>query len=320
MVAFDKFKFGLWNRILIILAILNIRSYLFLGGTKDQYFERTFKDLPPHNQLILRYTVYPIDSWDGASVDDHYQVYVDGYYQRGWSFVHTSGIEVAKCGSSSWPEYPPVLAISTFIHSAPTVKIQFINMLNQPSNDESLGIRDIKMQFVNVTTPQNSICGRSTADKPLLAWPCQGCDTSHQYQNLNSNGVSTSGTCFECSESCATCNSAGCTTCYTGNYMEGAACKQCTNGCATCNSATSCLTCQSNLYMAANGCHSTCTYPLYTSESGGITYCNSPCSGSQYAMWDGSCSDTCPTTQFTDTKMASYKLCTFPCSITPVTA
>ena len=291
-------------------------SNLFLGGTKNQYWERTYTGLPAHNQLNLTYTVYVIDSWDGASVDDHYEIQVDDYLQRGWSFSGFTNYGVATCGSGNWGEYPPVIAISTFVHSGSSVRIRFINMLNQASNDESLGIRDIKLKFVNVTTPSNSLCGRSTANKPLPNWPCSECDTPHQYMALAS-----SGTCYECADSCATCNAAGangCTSCYSGNYISGGTCSPCSSNCATCTgSASHCTTCPSAMFMASNACYLNCMFPLSVSESGGIAYCNSPCSGSDYAMWDGSCSSTC-LPELSATTMSSYRVCTFPCSVNPI--
>lgn len=292
-------------------------GYNILGGAKNQYFERTYTGLPPHNQLNLTYMVYAIDSWDGSVVDDHYEVQVDDYTQRAWNFSHATGYAIATCGSSNWPEFPPVLAISTFVHSGSTVRIRFINMLDQASNDESLGIRDVKLKFVNVTTPQNSLCGRSSANKPLPNWPCQGCDTSHQYMTLSS-----SGTCYECATSCATCNAAGasgCTSCYSGNYISETTCYNCSSNCATCTgSASHCTTCPSAMFMASSACYSNCMFPLSVSESGGITYCNSPCSGSDYAMWDGSCSSTC-LPELNATTMSSFRVCTFPCSANPIT-
>jgi len=291
-------------------------GYGVLGGTKNQYFQRTYEGLPPHNQLNLSYVVYPLDSWDGHGVDDHYRVYVDEYTQIGWRFSWSTAYGVKTCGESSRPDYPPVLAHSTFVHSGSSMTIRFISMLDQGSTDESLAIRDVKMQFVNVTTPQYSLCGRSTANAPLPGWPCEGCDSSHQFQN-----VSTSGTCFECSASCASCSATetSCTSCYSGKYLDGSACNQCASSCATCEkSANYCLTCQPGLFMtSSNACYSTCAYPLYATESDGRSYCNTPCSQGEFAMWDSSCSSTCPK-ELNATISNGYQVCTFPCSITPV--
>ncbi len=287
-----------------------------VGGYKGQYWERTYTDLPAHNQLNLTFNVWAIDSWDRGS-GDHFEVYVDGVIQKAWSFQWSTDGFVAKCGSSGWGELPPVLAISTFIHSASSVTIRFINQLDQVSSDESLGIRDIKMNFVTVTTPSNTLCGRSSANVALPSMPCVGCDTSHQFMNVTS-----SGTCFECATTCETCNAGGtsdCTSCKTAKYLSSGACNDCSPSCVTCvNSANSCTACQPGLFMASNSnCYSDCTFPLSVSESGGITYCHSPCSGSDYAMWDGSCSSTC-LSELNATTMSSYSVCTFPCSINPI--
>jgi len=286
-------------------------GYNVLGGTKGQYFERTFTGLPPHNQLNLSYIIYPLDSWD-SNDNDHYEIYVDGYYQIGWVLAAGSYGQ-STCGSDTWKDFPPVLAISTFVHNTSSLTLRFIHMLDQKSNDESFGIREVKMKFVNVTTPQYSLCGRSMTNVPLPKWPCTECDSSHQYIEKPA-----SGTCFECAESCATCNTNGCTSCYTGKYVDGTACKQCASTCATCvKSANYCLTCQPELFMASNSCYPTCTYPLSATESGREKYCNSPCSGNQYAMWDGSCSSTCPS-ELTATTISGFPVCTFPCSIPQV--
>jgi len=281
-------------------------GYNVLGGTKGNYFERIYTGLPPHNQLNLTYIIFPIDSWDTT---DWYEVHVDGYPQVAWT-LSAGSYGQSTCGSDTWKEFPPVQAVSTFVHSGDSVTIRFVHMLDQRTNDESFGIREVKMKFVNVTTPQNSLCGRSTTNVPLPKWPCTECDSSHQYIEK-----AASGTCFECPTSCATCNVKGCTSCYNGKYIDGTSCNQCDSSCATCiNKANYCLTCPPELFMASNSCYKTCSYPLFVTESEGMTSCNSPCSGSQYAMWDGSCSSTCPS-DLKDTILSTYKVCTFPCSI-----
>ena len=250
-------------------------------------------------------------------MDDHYEVYVDGYYQRGWRFSAFAGYTIPLCGGS-WDEFPPVTAYSTFIHSGSTLTLRFINMLDQGSTDESLGIREVKMKFLTETTPKYSICGRSNGT-PLPNMVCP-CDTVHEYMNPPN-----SGTCFPCNANCNTCYGSGsnnCYSCYDGSYLSGTNCYPCNSNCLTCvTTSTTCTSCQPGWFMVGTTCYPTCNYPLYSYVSGGVTYCATPCPG-QYVWWDQSCSSTCAYSNaygsytLQPVTINTFLQCNYPCGTT----
>jgi len=244
-------------------SIWMMGGYNILGGTLNEYFERTYTGLPAHNQLELNFVFFAIDSWDGINQaqDDYIQVSVDGFLMDTWrlSMTDTSSYISPWCGGSSFSDFPPIQAYSTFIHSSTTsITLKFISKLSQDTLDESFGIRDIKMKFTTVATPQNTLCGISPST-PLPNMFCP-CDSTNKYMNPFN-----SGSCYPCDSTCATCT--------------GPAASQCT-------------TCLPNWFMVGSSCYPTCDPPFTISVSGGVTYCNTPCPG-LFAWPDQSCSTNC---------------------------
>jgi len=276
------------------------------------YWTRYYTGLPAHNQVNVTYSVYPIDSWDGTTSDDHYSVSVDGVIITCWHFTYTSSYAYSYCGGS-FVEFPIVRVYMTWPHTASTMTLDFINYLDQDSTDESLGIREIQMDFLTVTSPVESVCG--VASVPLPSWPCP-CATN---QYMSPAG---SGTCYNCYSTCATCTggaSTDCTSCISGYYLSGDQCLQCSSNCATCSgTATTCTSCNSGWFMVGTTCYSSCNSPLYSYVSNGVTYCATPCPG-EYVMWDGSCSTTCAystaysTFAISAVTVDTFEECTYPC-------
>jgi len=290
-----------------------------IGGANPsygQYFYRTYNSLiPPHNQLNLTFTVFPIDSWDGTTADDHFKVDADGTVIDGWHFSGFAGYTMPLCGGS-WDEFPPVRVYMTLPHQALSLTLKFISYLNQNSQDESMGIREIQMDFVNMTTPEISVCGRSNGTPlPNRACPCNSTKEFMRPPN--------SGTCFPCHLSCKTCTEEtlnDCTSCDPGFYLNSATkgkCLPCHPTCATCTggNANQCLTCTNNWFLVVSTCYPTCNYPLYNQTIGGINHCYTPCP-SQFAFWDASCSTQCPSPPYIQTINNTYSLCNYPCKET----
>ena len=219
------------------------------------------------------------------------------------------------CGSTDFEDLPPVRAYMTAPHSEDTLRILFINFLDEISTDESFGIRDIQLDFVNMTTPFKSFCGRSNG-APLPDKVCP-CSSKKEYMKPPN-----SGSCFPCHESCATCSEEtanDCKSCYPGFYLTTphiGQCLPCHSSCETCSGGGSneCLTCPSRSYLIGSTCYPTCNYPLYSHTVNEIIYCSTPCP-SKFALWDQSCSDECPSPPYTQSVENTFSLCHYPCKV-----
>jgi len=292
-------------------------GYNIMGGagttganpSYGQYFYRTYSGLPPHNQINLTYTVYAIDSWDGTTSNDRYDVDIDGTAITGWRFSAFAGYATQLCGGS-WADFPPVRAYMTFPHTDLSMVIKFISYLDQGTTDESLGIRDIQLDFVYMSSPATSVCGRSNGT-PLPNKACP-CSTTNQYMNPPN-----SGTCFLCESTCATCDGGtanDCLTCYGGTYLQSDSCQACNAACSNCTgpSISQCGACKEGFYLVGTTCYPTCNYPLYNETVTGVNYCETPCPG-DFAYWNGNCSGNCDA-PLVKSVNNTYSLCNFPCA------
>lgn len=232
--------------------------------------------------------IYQIDSWDYS--EDHFNLGFDSITLTMWSLRRIDGWISNSCGSS-YTENKPMMTYVTLPHTSNTLTVYVYSKFDEASNNESLGFRDIIISIASLASPPTSatFCG-VTQGFPLTTNYC-GCK-SNQYA---ATAYPTSGICYDCDSTCATCSGAAttCTSCPAGRYLSGSSCLLCNSPCATCSgSATSCTSCISGWYLVGSTCYSTCTAPLYSSVSNGVTYCNTPCPN-QYVYWDNSCASTC---------------------------
>ena len=264
-----------------ILGGYNGYDILPTSPTGGYYFQRIYTDLPSHNQIYLNITIYPIDSWDGSSQIDHFAVNFDGVQVIGPN-IQTSGYAtVNTCGEAvyNYVDYPAFQYYISIPHTALALTLQVVSYLNSAGSDESLGFRDIIMEFATVTTTSTSYCGRSSATLPTgYACSCQ----SNQYMSPTN-----SGTCYNCTSPCLTCT--------------GGATNQCTS-------------CIPGYYLVGTQCYTPCDSPLVIATTSGVNYCNTPCPSS-IVYWDGSCETSCASPLVPKT-VNTYQTCTYPCADT----
>ena len=93
---------------------------------------------------------YLIDSWDPyPSVPlDHFDVYFD---LQGFSSSAVSSYYIYTCpnlcGNGGYGDVPNVPMIGKVRHSATSVVLKVISRMNDPTDDESFGFRDISLNF-----------------------------------------------------------------------------------------------------------------------------------------------------------------------------
>lgn len=330
-----------------------------LGGTLTtgatpyygQYFKRTYVPPVAHNQINLQMRVYTMDSWDGSTADDHFEIGIDGVNIYAWRIYGFNGIYANTdiCGDPTYKDFPPFTVYMSYPHTSTTsLELKIISCADESSCNESIGFRDVKIEFGTNPAPSFSLCAIGGA--PFAASPCP-CPNPNMYMYPPNSGTclycyslcatctgaaSTdctscytgyylySGQCLPCNSNCATClvtNPNICASCYTGKYLSAGQCLACDGNCATCvGTSTTCTSCNAGWFLVGSACYSTCNSPLTSYVSNGVTYCQTPCPG-QFVYWDSSCGSTCSyasnaagTFGIYPTNINTFSICNYPCS------
>ena len=270
-------------------------GYYVLGTSSTQlndYFLRTFTNLPDHAFIRFSFTMYALDSWDQPSSGwvDYVSVYADT------TLITQRSLNVGNFGSTNlcgntWADMANYRWFGIVLHSTATFAFKLMSLCDELSDNESFGIRNVNFLFDNndnlVTA--NSFCTIA----PVSAYTTCSC-VEGQYSN--------SGTCTACDPSCSSCftaTSKGCYQCAATYFWSGSACVKCFGGCAVCFGilSTQCLQCTGSYYLIAwnNECAQFCPYPMVvTTDTVYNQYvCSSPCSSSQYIYFDGTCQNSC---------------------------
>jgi len=281
-------------------------GYNIMSTGSGKYMERVYDNLPAHNQIGFHVATYLLDSWDAGS--DDYQIYFDGVTVTGISIDTDSYTTLSdRCGDPSREDFPVIHSFAQVPHTANTLTLRIISLLDQDSTNESLGIRNIVFNFMTVDTPLTGFCGKCSVDLPSKWCSC----LSNQYTLAPQTGY-----CLDCDSSCATCSdgsTSGCIMCPDGNLAVGGVCPTCTSPCESCTSnPTECTSCENPYYLSFTSCYPSCPLPLSAVTSAGLFYCNTPCPG-QYAYWNQDCEATCDF-PLDALGMNGYQVCNFPCS------
>jgi len=254
-------------------------------------------------------TIYPLDSWDSPVSPDNFAVEVDGTSFSGWELVifHSLTPLTDYCGTP-FTDFPPFTMYIYMPHTASSLTIKLINLLNEGTSNESLGMRDLIITFVELASPEQRSCGISSISLPYNACPCP---QTNQYMDPPVTGI-----CHPCYSLCATCSGPAinnCYSCYPGWYLSGSQCFLCNGNCATCvGTATTCTSCVQWRFLAHSQCFPTCVFPLYSSvDTNSVTWCNTPCPSS-VAYWDGTCHSSC-TSSFIMKDYGAYFVCVPNC-------
>jgi len=301
-------------------------NILTMSATGGNYFQRIYTNVPAHNQINFRITVYAIDTWDGVTQSDNFAIKFDSTQVPGINIqnfnptVNNNPVPtlVSYCGTTAL-DHPPFQYYITVPHSGSSgssLTLQLISRLNSAGSDESIGFRDLVMEFDTVTTPLTTAkyCGISSQPVPSNWCLC----TAPNQIMLPVN----SGTCQNCTSPCATCSGTitTCTSCIYGYYLVGSTCySPCdsplqivtTAGVNYCNTP-----CPTGIVFWDQSCEaaSVCVAPLYSAITiYGYPVCPWPCGDSEYLYWEGSCLSDCPS-PLTPTKYKGKNMCTNTCN------
>ena len=77
-------------------------GYLVAGGGGGAYFERTYTDIPDHNEVYITFMAYPVDSWDIEQADQFF-IFIDGFKFYGWKIWSFGNSALTNtCGLSGY--------------------------------------------------------------------------------------------------------------------------------------------------------------------------------------------------------------------------
>ncbi|CAD8189874.1 unnamed protein product [Paramecium octaurelia] len=139
----------------------------------NQGLSKTIR-LQPHYKLRLLVLWAKIDSWD----NENGLILFDGKQVWNQSFNNDNGYQVKVCGNSESKYHTLFKRIDiTVDHSGAQVKIDFQSSLDQGSDDESFGLRDLQL-FYAPCQDQCEVC------KGEFGSECIRC-SNYQFQTLN---------------------------------------------------------------------------------------------------------------------------------------
>ena len=176
-------------------------------GTYDQYFQRQYTDIKPHNIIYFSFTFNEVDTWDA---DDTFQVVFDSVaitdqwslYWENWS------VKQNTCGRDEFPDQLGIRVFGKVSHSGSSLTLKFVIKNDEPSSNESAGFRDVKLVFATVSdkiSPSFSeMCGVPTAAN--YATQVCGCPVGFYTDE--------SGICQACNSRCSSCFGPSADQCY----------------------------------------------------------------------------------------------------------
>lgn len=265
------------------------------GAQTGEYLSRSYSNLPAHKTIVYSFTFWALDSWDVGS--DYFQIQFDtlpviqGYTLK---FRQTS---TYLCGASNYQDNAGIRVFGQIAHSSLTLNLKFLTFFDENSNNESLGIRDLSLLFVNEDLGSDYICGYTGTSLALLRQDTCACAPGTY--------SSSSGGCTSCSKECASCYGSGADSCYEcadGYYFTGAKCVKCDSSCLHCKGGeyNQCTECYPSFALFNGVCisESRCSSPFtlnYSPEE-----CHSPCPSASYSTWTESCYPPCPNSKISD--------------------
>ena len=275
---------------------------VWLGGG----YTRTYNSLLVHTTIYYTFTLWAIDSWSDIPLDsDYFQLKFDAVAVTG-PLVSVANFPNKVCGRKEYGDVG-LRFFGGVAHNALSLIFQVISYLNQDSNDESFGFRDINLLFsLNTLTPP--MCGLGLSTLPNL------CSCPEGFVRLT-----TGGPCFPCDPSCASCygtSSKKCYQCAPGYSYDGTRCFACDASCLLCTgpNPTQCVTCQFGLFLFQNNtCIPECNFPFIQTNDNCVKYCNDPCPTTQFLFWNNSCLNTCVSPLQPITILNSINQCVYPC-------
>ena len=222
-------------------------SFYILGGfevlgqnvgdydQRNQYFERTYKDLPSHKAIYFKITFEYLDGWEANS--DFVQVkFHDTLFNATQLAMIFYNNAPQVCGGGP-SDATDIETVGRVFHSQSTLTLKVISQLDNRAFDESFGFRDIFLSFVAnpPTSMTEEMCEMNTTNSSIghLKTYCK-CFRG-QYLNTLSN------TCVACHPLCNGCFGAGTNECYAcapTALFDGSKCIDCNSSKLCCTTST----------------------------------------------------------------------------------
>jgi hypothetical protein len=286
-----------------------------LVTSQGEYFSRTYSGLQPHSNIRFSLTVFAIDGWGTTSHADSFKIGIDTLIINGWSLKYTD-FPTPLCGGTAF-DLPDIRVFGHYAHSANTLTFKVISDLDDKSQSESFGFRDLNILFDQSATTLNSICAKASIT--LTPNQCQCVEST--YFNTSSSS------CQPCDGACSSCygwSPSKCYSCATNYGWTGSTCVSCSTNCESCSDSlsTKCYSCIAGkaYFPAGNQCFDDCFFPLTKTTTPCGIQCTLPCPTNNFIYWDGSCGTTCPSpyqiSSLGTIATSIVQLCNFPC--TPV--
>jgi len=288
-----------------------------LGGygilNPNGYFERTYRDLPPHDAIYFKIKITTIDWWQNP---DTVVIQLDGKnFTNGDVGQINPYLANSVCGSSSYKDLSRAYEMGKIFHTSESITVRVISLVNSSPTVTSFGIREVNMFLVNKTENDLEMgCFASEQTKipsnnctcPLLKYPNPG-DSSQ---------------CLACDKSCAACFGPGADQCYGCNsgysFVDGA-CTKCDSSCLACSGIgdNQCIRCSTSLwYTWDNRCSDSCDPPYVGQTLGSTKMCMTPCGSTEYFLWDKTCVNNCSFPHLVVKSTEFGQFCELPCGET----
>jgi len=251
------------------------------------YFSRVYQDLPAHTTIVYTISTWTLNTWDYPDTD-LIQIQFDNLAPIDSYQLIYSINKMTHCSGPPELVMHKVQLFGYLAHSPSSLTLKFISQLNSDTSDETFGIRDIQLTFLNKDIGSDFFCASSVDNYPLYNFVICTC-TPGQYSSTGS-----SSDCTNCDSACASCYGAGadrCFECAEGYYFDGTSCTVCDSSCSSCigSAANECISCPPG-YALFNGIcidEDRCTSSPFVLNDD-PKECVSPCSGTTIDTWDDS--------------------------------
>jgi len=259
------------------------------------YFQKAYSDLPAHSLMYVTISFWAVGNWNFPA--DIMEFQFDNTIITGWPM----NFQLFTQTACSFESPGAIKIFARLAHSASTLNVKFTSRMDQETTNESWGIRDLNILFVqNPPSVSNSYCALPwTAPNIPTAWKC-ATETNEYYGSVLLPQP--------CDPSCTTCFGAGSNRCYacsSGYYWDGDNCVACHSSCAVCfgTGEDECNVCKTGYFRYPdNTCKTTCPSPLLQTpyDTTGFQLpvvqqqnCTLPCEAGEFLNWANTCQATC---------------------------
>ena len=314
----DAAGFGVEATQWTVSEVITSSIYTDCGGTQllggagvlqtDATYQRTYKNLPPHDMIYYSLRIMLIDTWYfNASV---VVLFDPKHYIIPALLFETADFTSNSCGNSGLNDLPLLKAYGKTTHTDSSLTLRVTSNTFYDPATRSYGFRDINLVFRNSTDQDtDGYCKIAGTTVRLRSCACP----EGQYNDPSAG-------CKPCNTLCKTClgpSASQCMECGPGAFYDGLSCSACSTGCSSCtgSAADQCTTCDSGYFFFSNkACISQCDPPL-TSIVSPAKYCNSICASSNKFLYsNGTCGNACDFT-YNQVNLFGSKLCYDRCPI-----